>query len=118
MQENKQVTVPDILEAIRREAMRELDPDRAVLLLQKLSALLGTVTDEWITAEMNFNRYYETMTTKFEKVTEAKAHAKASMEYEWKLRAEGLLDVTKELINSLKYSIKNKLSERQESRYQ
>ena len=110
--------IKEILDAIRREAMSDLTPDRAVLLLQKLSALLGTVTEDWIQAEMTYNKYYEVMADKYEKITEAKTHAKASNEYELKLRAEGMLDVTKELMNALKYSIKNKIDERRESRFQ
>lgn len=98
--------------------MNELTPDKTVLLLQKLASLLGTVNDEWITNEMTYNRYYESMTEKHEKVSRARAKARASDEYEQKLRSEGLLDVTKELINALKISVRNKMAERQESRYQ
>lgn len=106
------------IDEIRREAMKDVTPERAVLLLQKLSALLGSVNEEWIDAEMAFNRYYESMTDQFEKVTEARAKAKASLEYETKLRKEGMLDVTKELINALKYLIKLKIDEKRESRFQ
>lgn len=112
------VTVQDFLLAIRKEAANDVSPNRAVLLLQKLSALLGTVTDDWITAEMAYNRSYQELTKKYEKVSEARANAKASDEYEQRLRKEGLLNVTKELMNSLKYVIKNKTLEKQESRYQ
>lgn len=112
------LTVRDLIEQIRRASMNDLSPDKTVLLLQKLASLLGTVNEEWIEKEMAFNRYYEAMTNKYEKVSEARAKAKASQEYEEKLRSEGLLDVTKELINALKLSVRNKMTERQESRYQ
>lgn len=111
-------TIREHIDDIRREAMSDIDPARASLLLQKLSALLGSVNDEWITAEMSYNRYYEAMTDKFEKVSEARAKAKASPEYEDKLRKEGLLDVTKELLNALKYVIKIKIEEAKESKWQ
>jgi len=111
-------TIKEYIDEIRREAMTDIDPNRATLLLQKLSALLGSVSDEWITAEMDYNRFYEAMTDEYTKVTEARAKAKASHEYETKLRKEAMLDVTKELINALKYSIKNKMDERRESRWQ
>lgn len=98
--------------------MNDITPDRAVLLLQKLSALLGSVNEEWIVAEMKYNRLYEELTDTFEKVSEAKAKAKASPLYEEKLKAEGLIDSTRELMNSLKYTIKVKLDEIKESRFQ
>jgi hypothetical protein len=110
--------IQEYIDEIRREAMGDIDPARATLLLQKLSALLGSVNEEWITAEMTYNRFYEAMTDKYEKVSEARAKAKASDEYEQKLRKEGVLDVTKELINSMKYVIKLKMDERRESRFQ
>jgi hypothetical protein len=112
------MTINDHITEIRRETMSDVSPERAVLLLQKLSALLGSVNQEWVEAEMNYNRYFEEMTNKFEKISEARAKAKASKEFESKLRAEGLQEVTRELINSLKYVIKIKVEELKESRYQ
>ncbi len=98
--------------------MTDIDGSRAAMLLQKLSALLGSVNDEWIDAEMTFNRYYEAMTDKYEKVSEARVKAKASDEYEQKLRKESMVEVTKELMNALKYVIKIKQDEARESRFQ
>lgn len=112
------MTIREHIDTIRRESMNDVTPERAVLLLQKLSALLGSVNEEWIVAEMSYNRFYEKMTDTYEKVSEAKAKAKASNEYEAKLRAEGLLEVTKELINAIKYTVKIKIEEKRESRFQ
>lgn len=112
------MTIKDHIDKIRRESMGDVDASRATLLLQKLSALLGSVSEEWINAEMAYNRYYESMTDMYEKVSEARAKAKASAEYETKLRAESMVEVTKELLNSMKYTIKLKMQEQQESRYQ
>lgn len=112
------MTIREYIDDIRREAMNDVTPERAVLLLQKLSALLGSVTEEWIVTEMEFNRFYEKMTDTYEKVSEARAKAKASKEYEAKLRAEGLLEVTRELINAIKYTVKIKIEEKRESRFQ
>ena len=112
------MTIKEHIDEIRREAMTEIDGNRSVFLLQRLSALIGSVTEEWIEAEMNYNRYYEAMTDKYEKVTEARVKAKASIQYEIKLRKEAVMDTTKELMNSLKYVIKNKLAEASESKYQ
>jgi hypothetical protein len=111
-------TVKEYIDDIRKEAMTNIDPHRCTILLQKLSALLGSVSDEWIEAEMNYNRFYEQMTDKYEKVTEARAKAKASEQYENKLKKEALLDVTRELINSLKYTLKVKMEEARDSRFQ
>jgi hypothetical protein len=111
-------TIKDYIDEIRRATMTDVSPEKAVLLLQKLSALLGSVNEEWIDAEMAYNKYYEKMTNQYEKVSEARAKAKASGEYETKLRKEGLFDVTKELINSMKYVIKLKIDEKKESRFQ
>lgn len=113
-----ETTIPEVLESIRKTAYNCDDAETASKLLNKLSSLLGSITELWINAEMEFNRYYEKQTQKVEKVTEARAIAKASQEYENKLRHEGYLEVTKELINAMKYTIKIKMAERQESRYQ
>jgi len=109
--------VKDYIEKIRRESMGDLTPVRATELLNKLSALLGTVNEQWVKAEMEYNRYYEKMTQEVEKVTEARVRAKASNEYEKKLEMEGLQDVTKELLRAMKYFIKVALQEQQESKY-
>lgn len=106
------------LNEIRQEAMNVEDAERATTLLQKLSVILGNISSFWITSEMEYNKKYEECTHQFEKISEARAKAKASDEYERKLRAEALVDTTKELINSLKYLIKLKIIEKQESRYQ
>jgi hypothetical protein len=116
--DNLQLTIPEVLETIRKSAYQCDDAEKASNLLNKLASLLGSITELWIDAEMKYNRYYEDMTDKFEKVSEARAKAKASDEYENKLRNEGYLEVTKELINAMKYQIKVKMAERQESRFQ
>lgn len=112
------MTVQEMIIDIRREIMADVTPDRAAELLQQLAALLGSVTEQWIGAEMEYNRLYAMMTEQYEKVTEAKARAKASSAYEQKLLAEGQIEVVREMINSLKYTIKTKLHEYGESKYQ
>ena len=112
-----EVTVEKYIQTIRDEAMSDITPDRASELLHRLSALLGSVNEMWIEAEMNYNRAFEGMTRLYDKVTEARAVAKASDEYEQKLRMEGLLKVTEELIRAMKYVIKVKLQEQREVRY-
>lgn len=111
-------TVPEVLEVIRKASYKCDDADKASDLLNKLASLLGSITELWIDAEMEFNRYYEKQTQAVEKVTEARAIAKASDEYENKLRHEGYLEVTKELINAMKYTIRIKLDEKRESKWQ
>ncbi len=110
----------EILKALEKHRLRcykDLTPQEASKILLKISSLYGTVTEMAVDAEMEYNRTYQRFTEDFEKVTEARAHAKASPEYEKRLRFEGHLDVTKELIRSLKYLLKVKLDERRESVY-
>ena len=104
-------TVTEMLNEIRNEALQDIQVNQAAENLNKLSALLGNVNEEWVQAEMAFNRYYEQMTNKFEKVSEARAKAKASDEYERKIRAEGMQKMITELLNAHKYFIKIKMQE-------
>jgi len=110
--------IKEHIDEIRREAMTDIDGNRAAFLLQRLSALLGSVNDQWIDAEMEYNRFYAEVARAEEKITEARAISKASQQYEKKLRKEALMDSTKELMNSLKYIIKIKMDEARESRFQ
>ena len=110
-------SVQEMINELRTAALRDMHVEQAAHALNKLSSLLGNVNEEWVQAEMNYNRYYEDMTNRYEKVTEARAKAKASDEYERKIRAEGVQKVVSELINSHKYLIKIKLQEQREARY-
>ena len=103
---------------IRTEIMREIDPHRAVELLLKLSAILGSASEEWIEAEMNYNILYKSLTNQYEKVSEARANAKASEEYKQKLITESQTESINKLIDSLKYLIKMKMNEMEKSKYQ
>jgi hypothetical protein len=105
--------------SISTEAVKgNTDPHRAVELLQKLSALIGMATDEWIEAEMGYNRLYKGLTNDYEKISEARANAKATEEYKQKLLKESQIDSINRLIDSMKYLIKLKMNEYQGSRYQ
>ena len=104
--------IKDKLAEIRKEAYKQLDPERAVVLLQQCAALLGSTTDGCITAEMAYNHKLEELSGQSEKVTEAKIKAKATEEYEYMKRCEALVEVNRELINALKYTIKVKTDER------
>jgi hypothetical protein len=110
------MTVREHIEAIRLEAMKPLDPDRVVELLNMLSALYGSITEHHVQAEMDYNRLYEQMTNKYEKVSEARAKAKATDVYEKKIKMDALIKSTEELINSLKYLVKLKIQEMSHSR--
>jgi hypothetical protein len=110
-------TVTGMIEEIRNQALKDMQVDEAALALNKLSSLLGNVNEEWVQAEMEYNRMYARAADTYEKITEARAHAKASDEYERKIRAEGVRSVVSELINSHKYLIKIKLQERREASY-
>lgn len=112
------MTISQTITELRRDAYKLTDAHQASEILVKLSSLLGNASDEWIVAEMNYNRVYESATNVLEKVTEARAKAKATVEYEQKLIKEAQLETIRELINSIKYLIKVKMSEELESRHQ
>ncbi len=107
----------ELLEALRRRCYKDLQADEASRILLKISSLYGNVIEISIDVQMEYNRKYEALTNEYAKVTEARAKAKASPEYEAMLRMEGKVDVTKELIRSLKYLLKVKLDEKRESSY-
>ena len=114
---NDEAQVFEMLEKLRQACYMDLSADQASKILLKISSLYGTVIEIAVDAEMEYNRKYKGFTDEFEKVTEARANAKASPEYERMLRLEGRLDVTRELIRSLKYLLKVKLDEKSEAVY-
>lgn len=107
----------EILEKLRQACFNDLNAEQASKILLKISSLYGTVVEIAVDAEMTYNRRYRDLTDEFEKVSEARAKAKASEEYERMLRLEGRLDVIRELIRSLKYLLKVKLDEGKEAVY-
>ena len=113
----KQDNVTDIFEKIRLRCTKDLQAEEASKILVVLSSLYGTLIDVSIDSQMEYNRKYEEFSDKLEKITEARAKAKASPEYEDLLRWEAKVSVCKELINSLKYLLKVKLDEKNESKY-
>lgn len=117
MNQTQQEKIFELLEKLRRRCYNDLQADEASNILLKISSLYGTVIEISIDAQMEYNRRYEALTNEFEKVTEARAKAKARPEYERVLRLEGKVSVTKELINSLKYLLKVKLDEKKNSVY-
>lgn len=117
MNQEQKDKIFEILEKLRLRCYKELHADEASNILLKISSLYGTVIELSIDAQMDYNRYYEQMTDKYEKVTEARARAKASDPFEQMLRMEGKVDVIKELIRSLKYLLKVKLDEKREGNY-
>ena len=112
------MTIVEHIISIRTEVMKEIGPHRAVELLQKLSALIGMATDEWIEAEMSYNIVFKSLSIKHEKISEARVNAKASNEYKKKLITEAQIESINKLIDSLKYLIKIKTNEMEKSRYQ
>lgn len=117
MNTENQQKVADVFEQLRRKCANDLQADEAARVLTTISSLYGTLIDIAIDAQMAYNRVYEEYSDKLEKITEARAKAKASPEYEHQLRWEAKVSVCKELINSLKYLLKVKLDEKNESRY-
>lgn len=117
MNTEAQQKVADVFEKLRRRCSNDLQQDEAAKLLVTISSLYGTLIDISVDAQMAYNRKYEGEASRLEKITEARVVAKASDEYEHRLRWEAKVDVCKELINSLKYLLKVKLDERRDSSY-
>ena len=114
MNEEQENKIFEMLEKLRKACYGDLTADMASQILLKISSLYGNIVEIAIDAEMEYNRTYKDLTDEYEKVSEARAKAKASPEYERMLRLEGRLDVTRELIRSLKYLLKVKLDEKNE----
>lgn len=113
----KTMTVKQMINQIRSKALKDIQVDDASTYLSQLSSLLGNVNEEWVEAEMAYNQYFEKMIDDNEKVTDARIRAKASLEYERKIRAEGVRELVHELINSMKWVIKIKMQEKAEAQY-
>lgn len=105
------------LDDIRKKCYGDLQAEEASRILLAVSSLYGSIIEMSIDAQMEYNRKYAVLTDEFEKVSEARSKAKASREYEEVLRLEGKVEVTKELIGSLKYLLKVKLDEKREAVY-
>lgn len=108
----------EVLEQLRKECYKDLTAQQASNILLKVSALYANIIELAIDAEMEYNRRFESIAGEVEKVTEARARAKASPEYENMLRMQAKVEVTKELIRSLKYLLKVKLDEYREAKYE
>jgi len=113
----RKTKILEILEVLRKECYRDLNAAEASKILLKISSLYGTLIELTIDAEMEYNREFDQMTSTIEKVTEARAKAKSTEKYKEMRVLEGKLEMTKELIRSLKYLLKVKLEEKSEAVY-
>jgi len=111
MNNENRLKVATIFEELRKKCANDLNPAEASRLLVAISSLYGTLIDIFIDAQMDYNRKYEAFADEVEKITEARARAEASDEYEQQLRWEGKVKVCGELIDSLKYLLKVKLDD-------
>ncbi len=114
------MTVRDLVKAFQQEIQRteDLQPDRAADLLNKLTALIGNVTDEIRAADSEYAvtllHYLETE----QKANRARIRAEISPEYRRKQEARDTKELVVELSRSLKYFLKAKSEELQLARHQ
>jgi hypothetical protein len=89
----------------------DLQPDRAAELLNKLSALLGNVSDEIREADAAFAAVLLKHLESEEAANRAKIRAETTPEYLRKREARDLRELAIELIRSLKYFLQAKRDE-------
>jgi len=113
-------TVREMIGAIQRETLSpaDLTPDRAAELLMRLAALLSNVAEEirYSDAEYAVTLLHYLDTEK--KANRARIRAEISAEFRRKQEARDTKELVTELSRSLKYFLKVKQDEYQQSRYQ
>lgn len=104
------------LEQYRREIESDISPQHAANLLNRMAAVWAMVNEVSIQAEMEYNRKFEKIAGKHDKVTFAKAQAETSPEYERMRLYEGKVQTIEQMMRALKYTIKVKISEQEQTR--
>jgi hypothetical protein len=94
----------------------DLQPDRAVELLMKLTALLGNIADEIRAADLAYSLILLQQLETSEHANRARIWAETSGEYQRKREARDTKELCVELIRSLKYFLKVKEDELRMSR--
>ena len=86
---------------------RELLPDRAAVLLTKLTALVGNTNDEIRLADAEYASHLLVCLQADEAVNRARVRAETSAEYQRKREARDTRELVKEMIGGLKYLLRN-----------
>jgi hypothetical protein len=101
------VTVRDLVAEMQREIRdTSLTPDRACVLLARLSSLIGNCNDEIREADMEFNVVLLKYLDADEAANRAKIRAETSPEYARKREARDTLALVDSLVGSLKYILR------------
>lgn len=108
-----------MIEEIQTEVRQgNLNPNRAAILMSKLSSLIGNCNEEIREADLEYNRRLLECLETHEKANRAKIVAETSDEYSRKRKAMNTKELTIEMIRSLKYLLKAFGEEQQVSKYQ
>lgn len=114
------MTVRELVRGYQREIQQaaDLQPDRAAELLMKLTALFGNCADEIREADSEYAVTLLHHLDTEKKANRARIKAEISPEYRRKQEARDTKDLVQELSRSLKYFLKVKQDEYQQSRHQ
>lgn len=94
----------------------DLLPDRAAILLNQLTGLIGNLNDEIRDADMAFAEVLLRLLESEEAANRAKIRAETTPEYRRKREARDLKELATELTRSLKYFLRSKSEEYQLSK--
>lgn len=111
------MTVRDMVHQMQREIRdTDLQPERAAILLGKLTALMGNCNDEIREADQEYALCLLGHLEQEEKANRAKIRAEISQEYQRKREARDTKELVVELVRSLKYFLKSQAEEMRLSR--
>lgn len=102
------MTIRDIVKGIQLEVGKgDLPPERARVLLNQLTALLGNVNAEMRAADMEFNGVLLECMTGTEAANRARIRAETTPQYARKREARDVKELTVEMIRSLKIFVRS-----------
>lgn len=107
------MSVRDMIRAIQREIRDTVDlqPDRAVELLNRLTALIGNCNDEIREADAAYAVVLLAHLESEEAANRARIRAETTPEFQRKREARDIKELAVELSRSLKYYIRSKAEE-------
>lgn len=95
----------------------DLQPGRAAELLCELSAMLGNINNEILEKDIAFNKVLLGFLDSETKANRAKIKSEVSPEYQSKMEARNLKELTLEMIRSLKFYLRSKEQEFREGKF-
>jgi hypothetical protein len=110
-------SVRDLVRGMQSEIREtDLQPERACVLLARLTALLGNCNSEVTDAEIAYNEHLLACLNADEAANRAKIRAETSPEYRRKREARDTKELVVELVRSLKYILRSAEEEMRLSR--